>query len=116
MILPGLLRPGGHNFRIMNSQINTAQIRSSLFLGLISLTLPAKMTQTETPRPVKTDDAGTMARETAAKRWPDILQRVISSFEVLCKKAESEAQLEGDEIVKGLEGLMNAIQDDQRIK
>jgi len=68
------------------------------------------------PRPVRTDDPGTMAKETAAKRWPDIIQRLIASFQDSCAEAGPEAQAEGDAIKSGLKRLVKDIQADQSIQ
>lgn len=71
------------------------------------------MTQIYHPKPVRTDDEGTMAKETAAKRWPDILERMISGFQYSCRTAGAEAQREGKEITVRLERLATAIKLDE---
>jgi hypothetical protein len=74
------------------------------------------MTQEIHPRPVRTDDEGTMAKETAVKRWPDILERMISGFQTSCQTAKVEAQREGKDITVKLHGLVEAIREDRELE
>jgi hypothetical protein len=74
------------------------------------------MTQQAAPRPVRTDDQGTMAEETAAKRWPDIIQRLIPSFQASCEAAGGDRGKEGETIIAGLHALVDAIRSNETIR
>jgi damage-control phosphatase, subfamily III len=67
----------------------------------------------ESVRSVWTSDEGTMAKETAARRWPVIVQGMIDDVHLTCEKKNSESgETEGIQIASQLYHLKHDIMAD----
>ena len=71
----------------------------------------------ESVRSVWTSDDGTMAKETAARRWPVIVQGMIDDVQLTCDQESSESvKAEGGDIVRQLNDLRQDIMADARLQ